>query len=54
MHEARRPASIKRGPDHWNWRHGEATLDAKRETAESLRELKQMEAQMKATGLLKK
>jgi hypothetical protein len=54
MHGARRRGSIKHGADHPLFVHGEATLEAKRETAESLRRLKRMEAKMKAIGLLKK
>jgi hypothetical protein len=53
VHGWKRPSMVKTGADHWAYRHGESTLSAKRETAESLRELKRLEARMKKTGLIK-
>lgn len=53
-HGARPRHTVRSGPDHWNYQHGEATLGAKREAATTLRELKRLEVLMKAFGMLKK
>ena len=50
-HGARRPESIKRGKDHPNYRHGEATLEAKAERSAASIEMRKLEAMMYILGM---
>ena len=51
IHGARRPESIKRGKDHPNYRHGEATLEAKAERSAASIEMRKLEAMMYILGM---
>jgi hypothetical protein len=50
-HGARRPATVKRGADHPQYRHGRETLEAKAERSRGLAELRDLEALSFALGL---
>ena len=50
-HGARRPATIKRGESHPNYRHGEETLEAKADRSRVFSELRELEAVMFKIGL---
>jgi hypothetical protein len=52
MHGARRPESVKRGPNHPGYRHGGETLSAKAERSTRLAELRQLEDQLLDLGSL--
>jgi hypothetical protein len=52
LHGARRPATIRRGASHPNYRHGDETLEAKAERSARLVELREIEALMVKTGTL--
>lgn len=47
LHGWRSPDTVRSGDRHWNHRHGEATKQARADTATELRELKQLEAKLK-------
>lgn len=53
MHGARKPASIKRGRDHPNYRHGWDTQAATKQRQQAMKRLKQLEGVCKQQGLLK-
>jgi hypothetical protein len=52
MHGARRPETVRRGPDHPGYRHGAETLPAKAERSRRLAELRALEADMTKLGVL--
>lgn len=52
MHGARRPETIKRGPDHPNYHHGNDTLEAKADRSRRLAELRELEGGMAVLGVL--
>jgi hypothetical protein len=52
LHGARRPKTIKRGADHPAFQHGKETLQAKAERSSKLEELRQLEGEMHAAGIL--
>lgn len=52
MHGARRPETVKRGPDHPGYRHGHETLEAKAERSRRLAELRQLEGVLHTAGIL--
>jgi len=52
MHGARRPETVKRGPDHPGYRHGEETLAAKAERSTKLAELRELELLLVEAGSL--
>ena len=53
IHGARRPESIKSGSAHPNYRHGLETLPAKRQRSIKLAELRVIENDLLARGLIK-
>jgi hypothetical protein len=53
LHGWRAATTVRSGADHWNFQTGEGSVQAKRYTAETLRELKRLEVQMKKTGIIK-
>lgn len=52
LHGARKQTSIKRGDLHPNYRHGMETLEAKRYRRIKLAELREIEADLIARGLI--
>jgi len=50
-HGARKPETIRRGTDHWNYHHGTETLAAKAERSRRLAELRVLEQATYALGL---
>lgn len=40
---AKRPEAIRRGKTHWNYQHGQETLEAKAERSKRLAELRELE-----------
>jgi hypothetical protein len=53
LHGARRRSSIKRGKSHPNFLHGTETLEAKRQRSLKLAELRVIEDDLIARGLIK-
>jgi hypothetical protein len=53
MHGARKPASIKRGDEHWNYKHGWDTQAATKRRQQAMKRLKELEEVCKQQGLLK-
>jgi len=53
LHGARRQNSIKRGIDHPNYLHGTETLERKRQRSIKLAELREIEDDLIARGLIK-
>jgi hypothetical protein len=53
LHGARKPTSIKAGPNHPNYRHGTETLQAKRQRSSKLAELRMIENDLRNSGLIK-
>ena len=53
LHGARKPSSIKVGQDHPNYRHGTETLEAKQQRSVKLAELRVIENDLLARGLIK-
>jgi len=53
MHGARKPASIRRGKAHWNYRHGFDTQEAARNRKEAINRLKTLESACMQLGLIK-
>jgi hypothetical protein len=53
FHGARKRENIKRGPDHPQYVHGEATQEAKAATAKELRELRRLEGNLKRLLIIK-
>ena len=53
LHGARKLTSIKRGKCHPNYRHGTETLEAKGQRSIKLAELREMENDLIARGLIK-
>jgi hypothetical protein len=51
-HGARRPETVKRGPDHPNFKIGEQTQDAKAARSAKLAELRDLEAAMFTLGVM--
>lgn len=51
MHGARRPTSIKRGPEHANYRHGKQTLAVRIEASRKSKGFHQIVAIGNALGL---
>ena len=51
-HGARRPETVKRGPDHPNFKIGEQTHSAKAARRAKLTELRDLEASMVTLGML--
>jgi hypothetical protein len=47
LHGWRSPDTVRSGPDHPNFKHGEATKEAKAATAADLKQLRQVEAALK-------
>jgi hypothetical protein len=52
LHGARRPETIRRGPDHPNYHHGRETLEAKAARSRALVELRELEGAMVVLGAL--
>ena len=52
LHGARKPSSIKAGPNHPNYRHGQETLPAKHQRSVKLAELRAIEADLLNKGLI--
>lgn len=50
-HGAKRPETVNRGGRHWNYQHGEETLEGKAERSARLRELRELEALSFAFGI---
>lgn len=50
-HGARRPHTVRRGKDHWNYQHGQETLEARAEHSMRLAELRELEELSYALGL---
>ncbi len=42
-HGAKQPADVRRGEKHWNYQHGQETLEAKAERSARLLELRELE-----------
>ena len=53
LHGARRQNTIKRGECHPNFRHGMETIEAKRQRSIKLAELREIEDDLIARGLIK-
>ena len=53
LHGARKRSSIKAGKDHPNYLHGTETLQAKRKRSLKLGELREIENNLLARGLIK-
>ena len=53
LHGARRQNTIKRGECHPNFRHGMETIEAKRQRSIKLTELREIEDDLIARGLIK-
>ena len=51
-HGAKKPKAIRRGKDHWNYQHGQETLEAKAERSKRLAKLHELEALSYAYGLV--
>ena len=51
-HGARRPSSIRRGTEHWNYHHGQQTLETKAERSRRLAELRDVESWMFALEMV--
>ncbi len=51
-HGARRPAAIRRGANHPQYRHGQETIEAKAERSSKLAELRDLEALSFAYGMV--
>ena len=54
FHGARRPESVKRGPSHPQYRHGQETLDAKRGRVEAMTRIRVLVDLGVAGGFLKR
>ena len=52
LHGARKPSSIKAGPNHPNYRHGLETLSAKHQRSVKLAELRTIETELLNKGLI--
>ena len=52
LHGARKPTSIKAGPNHPNYRHGQETLPAKHQRSVKLAELRVIETDLFSKGLI--
>ena len=53
LHGARKPSSIKAGPDHPNYQHGTETLKAKHQRSVKLAELRAIENDLHDRGLIR-
>ncbi|MDC0431625.1 hypothetical protein OAL97_03855 [Paracoccaceae bacterium] len=53
LHGARKPSSIKAGPNHPNYRHGAETLKAKQKRSKKLAELRVIETDLFNKGLIR-
>ena len=51
-HGARRPQTVRRGPDHPQYKHGQETLDAKRRRSDGLARLAEYEEMLARAGKL--
>ena len=52
VHGARKPGTIRRGRAHPAYKHGQETLQAKRERSAKLKELRDIEGAMTVLGVL--
>jgi hypothetical protein len=52
FHGARKPATVRRGATHPQYRHGGETLEAKAERSKKLAELREIEALSFALGMM--
>jgi hypothetical protein len=53
LHGARKPATVLRGPAHPNYQHGEATIEAKADTARELKEIRHLGKKMKMLKMIR-
>ena len=53
LHGARKPSSIKAGPDHPNYKNGSETLEAKQKRSLKLAEIRVIEADLLNKGLIR-
>jgi hypothetical protein len=52
LHGARRRSTVRVGADHWNYQHGQETLEAKRISADTNTQLSEIQRALKKIGAL--